>query len=188
MQLCGRCFPAVGKQQRLKTDARSFFDSLSALQFNLPRQFIAKSDRCRQSRGNRCKSNCPLFAGVSHVFSSSGDTRVNPAAFANPAPGMFGTSSRNGYYGPGFASVDFSVVKNTKITERINTQLRIEMYDLFNRINLAPPSGGLGGGFGKSSDAIGDYGARPGESINLQLALKIIFYRIRSGDDATGEC
>jgi hypothetical protein len=119
------------------------------------------------------------FAGVSHAFSASGVTWVNPAAFTNPAPGTFGTSPRNGYYGPGFASVDFSVVKNTKITERINTQLRIEMYNLFNRINLAPPSGGLGGGFGKSSDTIGDYngapGIGPGEPFNMQLALKIIF-------------
>jgi hypothetical protein len=106
-------------------------------------------------------------------------TWVNPAAFTNPAPGTFGTSPRNGYYGPGFASVDFSIVKNTKITERINTQFRIEMYNLFNRINLAPPSSGLGGGFGISSDTIGDYngapGIGPGEPFNMQLALKIIF-------------
>ena len=53
------------------------------------------------------------------------------------------------------------------------------MYNLFFRINLAPPSGGLGGGFGKSSDTIGDYhgapGIGPGEPFNIQLALKIIF-------------
>jgi hypothetical protein len=119
------------------------------------------------------------FAGVSHAFSSGGVTWVNPAAFTNPAPGTFGTSPRNGYYGPGFASVDFSIVKNTKITERINTQFRIEMYNLFNRINLAAPSSGLGGGFGVSSDTIGDYngapGIGPGEPFNMQLALKIIF-------------
>jgi hypothetical protein len=36
------------------------------------------------------------------------------------------------------------------------------MYNLFNRINLAPPSGGLGGGFGESSDTIGDYNGAPG--------------------------
>jgi hypothetical protein len=70
-------------------------------------------------------------------------------------------------------------VKDTKIMERINTQLRIEMYNLFNRFNLAPPSGGLGGGFGKSSDTIGDDhgapGIGPGEPFNMQLALKIIF-------------
>ncbi len=119
------------------------------------------------------------FAGISHAFNKTGVTWVNPAAFANPSPGTFGDSSRNGYYGPGFADVDFSVVKNTRVTERINVQFRIELFNLFNRINLAPPSGGLGGGFGISSDTIGDYngapGIGPGEAFNMQLALKVIF-------------
>jgi len=119
------------------------------------------------------------FAGVSHAFNKSGVTWVNPAAFTNPAAGTLGDSPRNGYYGPGFASVDFSVVKNTRITERINAQFRIEMFNLFNRINLAPPSGGLGGGFGITGDTIGDFngapGIGPGEPFNMQLALKIIF-------------
>jgi Carboxypeptidase regulatory-like domain/TonB dependent receptor len=119
------------------------------------------------------------FANVSHSFSKSGVQWVNPAAFVDAAPGTFGTSPRNGYYGPGFATVDFSVVKNTKITERIGTQLRIEMFNLFNRTNLAPPSNTLGSGFGISADTIGDYngapGIGPGEAFNMQLALKIIF-------------
>jgi hypothetical protein len=119
------------------------------------------------------------FAGVSHAFNKAGVTWVNPAAFTNPADGTFGDSPRNGYYGPGFADVDFSVVKNTKVTERVNVQFRIELFNLFNRINLAPPSGALGGGFGISSDTIGDYngapGIGPGEAFNMQLALKVIF-------------
>ena len=71
------------------------------------------------------------------------------------------------------------MVKNTKITERVNTQFRIEMFNLFNRINLAPPSGTVGSGLGITADTIGDYngapGIGPGEAFNIQLALKIIF-------------
>jgi hypothetical protein len=119
------------------------------------------------------------FAGVSHKFNKSGVTWINPAAFADPAAGTFGTSPRNGYYGPGYGSVDFSVVKNTKITERIGTQFRIEMFNLFNRSNLAPPSGSNGTGLGITADTIGDFngapGIGPGEAFNMQLALKIIF-------------
>jgi hypothetical protein len=115
------------------------------------------------------------FAGVSHSFSKSGVQWVNPVAFEDAAPGTFGTSPRNGYYGPGYASVDFSVVKNTKITERIAAQLRVEMFNLFNRTNLAPPSGTLGSGFGISADTIGDYngapGIGPGEAFNIQLGF-----------------
>ena len=119
------------------------------------------------------------FAGVSHAFNKTGVTWFNPAAFVNPAPGTFGTSPRNGYYGPGYASTDFSVVKNTKITERIGTQFRVEMFNLFNRINLAPPSSTVGSGNGIAADTIGDYngapGIGPGEAFNIQLALKVIF-------------
>ena len=119
------------------------------------------------------------FTGVSHAFNKGGVTWINPAAFANPAAGTFGTSPRNGYYGPGYGAVDFSVVKNTRITERFSTQFRIEMFNLFNRTNLAPPSNTVGSGLGITADTIGDYngapGLGPGEAFNMQLGLKIIF-------------
>lgn len=119
------------------------------------------------------------YAGVSHAFNKNGVTWLNQAAFADPAPGLFGTSGRNAVYGPGYASVDFSVVKNTKISERVGTQFRIEMFNLFNRVNLAPPSGTNGSGLGITADTIGDWngapGLGPGEAFNMQLALKIIF-------------
>jgi hypothetical protein len=136
------------------------------------------------------------YAGVSHAFNVAGVPWINPAAFASPAPGTFGTLPRNFLYGPGFGDVDFSVVKNTKITERIGTQFRVEMFNLFNRKNLAPPSSGCGvkdpmsplpadrvclasSGLGVTADTIGDYngapGIGPGEAFNIQLALKVIF-------------
>jgi len=119
------------------------------------------------------------YAGVSHAFNKAGVTWLNQAAFADPDAGTFGNSGRNAFYGPGYASVDFSVVKNTKITERIGTQFRIEMFNLFNRTNLAPPSGTNGSGLGITADTIGDWngapGLGPGEAFNMQLALKIIF-------------
>ena len=75
--------------------------------------------------------------------------------------------------------MDFSAYKNTKITERISTQLRVEMFNLFNRVNLAPVSNYTGGGFGQSTDTIGDWngapGIGPGEPFNMQLASKLIF-------------
>jgi len=137
------------------------------------------------------------YAGVSHAFNSAGVSWINPAAFAAPAPGSYGTLPRNYLYGPGYGALDFSVVKNTKITERISTQFRIELYNMFNRKNLAPPSTGCGvvkdpnsliqadrvcsaaSGLGVTADTIGDYngapGIGPGEAFNMQLALKIIF-------------
>ena len=116
---------------------------------------------------------------MSHAFKSTGVTWINPNSFVNPPNGAYGTSARNSLYGPGYGSVDFSVVKNTKVTERVNAQFRIELFNLFNRINLAPPSGTVGTGLGVTADTIGDYngapGIGPGEAFNMQLALKLIF-------------
>ena len=58
--------------------------------------------------------------------------------------------------------VDVSLFKNTTIHESIRTQFRAEIFNLFNRTNLAPPAGYIGGGFGQSSDTIGDYSGSPG--------------------------
>jgi hypothetical protein len=87
--------------------------------------------------------------------------------------------ARNSVYAPGFGDVDFSVLKNIPITERFRAQFRVEFFNLVNRVNLAPPSGTIGGGFGQSSDTAGDFygspGIGPGEPFNVQFALKILF-------------
>jgi hypothetical protein len=135
------------------------------------------------------------FSGVSHAFSKSGVTWINPAAFCLPAvddssgsggncpasaPEVFGGSlRRNQIYGPGFSDVDLSVFKNIPITERFKAQFRIELFNTFNRINLASGVGATGPASGVISDTIGDFngapGIGPGEAFNMQLGLKILF-------------
>jgi hypothetical protein len=89
-----------------------------------------------------------------------------------------GDLSRNKYYGPNFADIDLSVFKTIPITERVSIQLRAEMYNLFNHINLASGAGSVGGN-GYVTDTIGDFngapGLGPGEPFNMQLVAKIIF-------------
>lgn len=129
---------------------------------------------------DRADQVAPPFQNTSHkLIDNSYVQWVNPNSFVNPNPGSYGTMRRNQVYGPGFSDIDLSVFKNTNITERVQTQFRVEMYNVFNRLNLAPPSGSLGGGFGQSSTTIGTYngapGIGPGEPYNTQLALKILF-------------
>lgn len=118
------------------------------------------------------------YAGVHHS-SSTTQTWLNQAAFANPAQYTFGDSRRNQYFGPGYGAWDLSFFKNTPITERINTQFRVEMFNLTNRTNFAPPRNTVGSQLGNLYDTIGDYNGAPGigagEPFNTQLALKIIF-------------
>jgi len=127
------------------------------------------------------------YAGVKHDFNlaAGGEPWVNPAAFCAPGsagcPGTTdpaGNLGRNALYGPGFADVDLSVFKNIPIRERLRLQLRAEMFNVFNRKNLATGAGSVGSN-GVVSDTIGDYngapGLGPGEPFNMQIAAKIIF-------------
>ena len=135
------------------------------------------------------------MAGVSHkiVTPAGGGSKYvqwfNPNAFVEPAANTWGTIARNSLYGPGFADFDLSVFKNTKFTIAdfpLNTQFRAEMYNLFNRTNLASPACTQlcndyydVGGFGTTGSTIGsgNYspGIGPGEPFNVQLALKLTF-------------
>lgn len=133
--------------------------------------------------------------GISHSIqtNSSGGKFVqwlNPGAFEEPAENTWGTIARNSLYGPGYADVDLSVIKNTRFNLSdfpVNVQFRAEMFNLFNRVNLASPACtqlcndyfGSGSAFGTSGSTIGSGnfspGIGPGEPFNVQLALKIIF-------------
>jgi hypothetical protein len=117
------------------------------------------------------------YAGITQSFIPGvGEQWVNPAAFVSVSgPGNLG---RNALVGPGFADVDLSVFKNFSITERLHLQLRAEMFNVGNRINLASGPGSVGSN-GIVADTIGDFngapGLGPGEPFNLQIAGKIIF-------------
>jgi hypothetical protein len=110
---------------------------------------------------------------------------LNPSSFAVPTSATYGNLGRNQVYGPGFGDVDLSLLKNFPIyKERVHAQFRVEMFNVFNRTNLAQPNNNypsLGDGalFGASTSTIGvQYGAPgigSGEPYNTQLALKIIF-------------
>jgi hypothetical protein len=129
------------------------------------------------------------YAGVSHSVHGYQPVQwINPNAFTVNF-GQFGTMGRNQLFGPGFGDVDFTVLKDTPITERVSTQFRIEIFNLFNRINLGSPTfTGANGliaipGFGNfgipitatNGSQFGLPGIGPGEPFNVQLALKVIF-------------
>jgi len=104
---------------------------------------------------------------------------LNFNAFTPNANGTFGTTSRNEFYGPRFKTIDFAVIKNTPVTERIKTQLRIEMFNVFNILNLAQPDNNLADGptgfgfIGSTLHGPDNPGWGLGEPCNVQLGLKI---------------
>ena len=52
----------------------------------------------------------------------------------------FGDLGRNSLRAPSFKEFNFSVFKNTAITERVNLQIRAEFFNLFNHPNFSNPN------------------------------------------------
>jgi hypothetical protein len=66
----------------------------------------------------------------------------NPQLFAfQPTnSGFFGNAGRQTLIGPGLATWDFSVMKDTQIHERLNLQFRAEIFNLLDRANFNTPN------------------------------------------------
>jgi Carboxypeptidase regulatory-like domain len=74
-----------------------------------------------------------------------------PAAivpFGDPTATGFGNSGVGVVLGPGQFNWDISILKNTKITERVTLQFRTDFYNAFNHPQFADPGGGSFGTIG----------------------------------------
>jgi outer membrane receptor protein involved in Fe transport len=161
-------------------------NSLMTFHGGLPFSVYSSSDTSGTSDGNQRANFVPgvnPYAG--YRKGGVGVNWLNPGAFVDAPAGTWGDTRRNAYYGPGYSDVDFSVFKNTPIGERVTAQFRVEMFNVFNRTNYAPP---LNGNFNPSYTqdnaltlftTIGSFNGAPGigagEPYNTQFALKIIF-------------
>jgi hypothetical protein len=56
-----------------------------------------------------------------------------------PGTRHFGNEGRNSLLGPNFRQVDFSIFKDTAITERVKLELRFEAYNILNHPNFISP-------------------------------------------------
>ncbi len=65
------------------------------------------------------------------------------SAFPVPALGTEGNLKPGRFTGPGFAGVDFGLIKNNPITERVGLQLRFEFFNILNHPNLNGVDGNL---------------------------------------------
>jgi len=62
-----------------------------------------------------------------------------------PAFGSFGTMARNPFRDSGLRDVDFSVTKTFRIKERLSTEFRAEVFNIFNHPNFTNPYGASNG-------------------------------------------
>jgi hypothetical protein len=80
----------------------------------------------------------PAFTGP--VVLGGPNQYFSPNAFILPAAGTYGNVGRNVLTGPGLATTDLSVAKNTAISERLRLQFRAELFNVLNKANFATPN------------------------------------------------
>ena len=64
----------------------------------------------------------------------------NPDAFIVPPNGTYGNVGRDTFIGPGLATFDFSLLKDTRITEKLGLQFRAEFFNILNHANFNTPN------------------------------------------------
>ncbi len=97
-----------------------------------------------------------------------GVTCVARPAGLSPGQICFGNTGRNQFTGPGFFRTDFSLFKNTRLTESVTTQFGLEFFNLFNHDNrVIPQNFSNNGDFGLFRNSLSPR--------TMQYRIKVIF-------------
>ncbi|MGH9824129.1 MAG: hypothetical protein ACREDR_12855, partial [Blastocatellia bacterium] len=93
------------------------------------------------------------FSPGNFTGGNAGDYPTTAAVMANPALRTYGTLPRNFFNGPGTTNIDMSIIKNTKIRERVNVQFRADFFNLLNHAEFSNPNLNISSqNFGKIQD------------------------------------
>jgi hypothetical protein len=118
------------------------------------------------------------------LYPKTANQWFDPNAYIAPYPGTFGNAGRDSLDGPGLTNLDFSLVKNTSIHERVRTQFRAEYFNILNRTNFTTPNPVVfstgptpskPGTAAAPSPTAGVMTATATTSRQLQFALKFLF-------------
>ena len=137
---------------------------------------------------NVAKTQAAGLTNVTYIQSTSGvttcfESTITPACSfetleTTPTSGIYtglGTIQRNAVSGPGFADIDLSGEKDTKLAGRVTFILRADAFDILNHPNFGQPSGNV------QSTVFGQISATRfatsdgGSSRQLQISAKFTF-------------
>jgi Carboxypeptidase regulatory-like domain/TonB dependent receptor len=142
----------------------------------------SKPAACTNAAGNNI--------GAQNTLNAVGCYAVGNSALTPPALGTVGNAGRNIFRDLGFKNWDLSVVKDTKIKERLTAQFRAEFFNVLNHANFSDPNGPANAGFNDpSTGSTGNFGCgcnTPDQSApnpvlgtggarSIQLGLKLIW-------------
>jgi len=163
------------------------FDALYSYSTGLPMNPTLSTDNSKTDQLKDRPNVNPLinpYTGLQLSSSTSTGRQYryfqNAGAFTAAAPGNYGNEQRDAYYGPNFRTIDFSMIKRTPITEKIGSELRVEIFNIFNFNNFAAPSvssitSSTFGLITNTRNGSSAPGIGYGEPFNIQFAGKITF-------------
>lgn len=116
------------------------------------------------------RPNCiapPHVFGKKQASGTIGIQWFDPASYAEPSPGTFGTCSVSSVRGPGEQNIDLGLAKMFPLSESKNFEFRAEFLNAFNHPILDAPNNTIGANLGIITKS---EGAR-----NIQFAIKFNF-------------
>ena len=105
----------------------------------------------------------------------------DPTAFVLPAPGTLGHVGRNDLIGPDLRTTDLSFSKTVPWGapgNSGNVQLRVEIFNVFNRVNFGPPSLVAFSGTGTETAPLASFGqirSTITSARQMQLGIRVVF-------------
>jgi hypothetical protein len=164
--------------------------SIFHVQSGLPFNVFLSGDQAGETKSDDTGSGLGLRPNV--VVSPECKTLTNPGSltsyiktncFTFPTPvtynGITGTVlgnfARNSLVAPGLSNLDFSLIKNDKIGEKITAQFRLEFFNFLNHPNFAAPAGAIFDSNGNPVSNIGRITSTTTAARQIQFGLKIRF-------------
>jgi hypothetical protein len=117
--------------------------------------FLGASSGIDNGMGGRAGNYADVVPGQNPNSGSHTRTNwFNKAAFTVPPFARYGTTRPGTIVGPGYVNFDTSLSKNIHLTEKQYFQVRLEMFNAFNHVNLNNPDTSVSSGnFGVIGDS-----------------------------------
>jgi Carboxypeptidase regulatory-like domain/TonB-dependent Receptor Plug Domain len=103
---------------------------------------------CSGFNNGNIKNPGGTIKNLGAYFNTAGFCTAPPVAFGDATATGFGDTGTGGVTGPGQWNWDISILKSTKLTERVNMQFRTDFYNAFNHPQFADPGGAAFGTIG----------------------------------------
>ena len=128
--------------------------------------------------GTEDRPNVRPGTNPNKIITGNPNRWFDTSAFELQPRGYLGNTPRNFLRGPGFATTDLSLVKNQALAGATRLQIRLEIFNLFNRPNFSVPNRQVFAGAVENEAALvtaGQVTRTVNTSRQIQVGIKVLF-------------